>query len=120
MPPVSKIFDSWIVRPYNHLAQKVYSQKNKICCYNCKKSFQHSRKLTENFEDDSINTDELRLYYYGQEDHVRWFSEGQLMVEFANAGLILHRKKHADFFSQDEHQVYGVNPEEDLLLLYKP
>ncbi|WP_336513836.1 class I SAM-dependent methyltransferase [Pollutibacter soli] len=79
----------------------------------------YSRKLTENFEDESINTDELRLQYYGQEDHVRWFSERRLMCEFENAGLIAHRKKHNDLFKEGEHVIFGVNPDEDLFLFYR-
>lgn len=34
-----------------------------------------SKLLSNNFEEEKINTDELRYFFYGQEDHLRLFSE---------------------------------------------
>ncbi len=80
----------------------------------------YSRLLKENFEDEGINTDETRLFFYGQEDHVRIFGHSRLFKSIEEAGLILQVEKHDDYFSQDLSDYYGVNGEEDLIMAIKP
>ncbi|MBB1282789.1 methyltransferase domain-containing protein [Flavisolibacter sp. BT320] len=79
-----------------------------------------SKLLQRNFEDEGINTDELRLLYYGQEDHVRIFSERVLLQSFADAGFRLNIVPHHDVFSPEDATYYGVNKDKDLSCLIKP
>lgn len=80
----------------------------------------YSRMLQRNFEDKGINTDELRLIYYGQADHVRFFSEKHLFESIKQSGLDLNLISHKDFFLENETSYYGVNEKEDLILVIKP
>ena len=80
----------------------------------------YSKILKNNFEDENINTDELRLFFHGQEDHVRTFGEYQFLKSIENAGFNLQIKKHKDFFDDHMAYVYGVNKEENLILVIKP
>jgi hypothetical protein len=80
----------------------------------------YSKLLKKNFEDEGINTDELRLFFYGQEDHVRMFSEKQFIQGLNDAGFILEIIKHGDYFSNRDSMYYGVNKHEDLIKVIKP
>jgi SAM-dependent methyltransferase len=80
----------------------------------------YSTVLKKNFEDDGINTDALRFYFYAQEDHVRLFSEEVFLRDLKGAGFELHIAKHQDFFDEDSARYYGVNPKEDLIRVTKP
>ncbi|MCX6269990.1 MAG: class I SAM-dependent methyltransferase, partial [Bacteroidetes bacterium] len=79
-----------------------------------------SKLLKKNIEDEAINTDELRLIFYGQTDHVRVFSEPQFIQSLVTAGFIVDVKKHQDFFNDDESYSFGVNKIEDLIKVTKP
>ncbi len=79
-----------------------------------------SKLLQRNFEDEGINTDELRLLYYGQEDHVRIFSERDLLQGFTDTGFRLNIVPHNTLFSPEDATYYGVNKDEDLICLIKP
>ena len=80
----------------------------------------YSKILKKNFEDEGINTDELRLFFYGQEDHVRIFSEKQFIQGLNDAGFILEIIKHDDFFSDSDSLYFGVNKHEDFIKVTKP
>lgn len=80
----------------------------------------YSKLLNKNFEDEGINTDQLRLVFYGQEDHVRVFGEKQFIKELKNAGFILDIVKHSDCFCDQDSFYYGVNKYEDLIKAKKP
>jgi predicted SAM-dependent methyltransferase len=79
-----------------------------------------SKLLQDNFEDEGINTDELRLLYYGQEDHVRIFSENRLFQSLTDAGFKLQIARHNDLFEGNLAEYYGVNEKEDLIRVIKP
>lgn len=79
----------------------------------------YSTLLIKNFEDDAINTEELRLFFHGQEDHVRTFGEQQFLSSIEEAGFKLNIQKHKELFNADEAELYGVNGEEDLILVEK-
>lgn len=79
-----------------------------------------SRLLKNNFEDENINTDELRSYFHGQHDHLRTFGENHLLESIKNAGFDLQIQKHKSFFDDQTAHVYGVNREEDLIQALKP
>lgn len=78
-----------------------------------------SAVLHKNFEDDSINTDALRFYFYAQEDHVRLFAWPEFENGLREAGLDLQLARHADFFDEDSTNYFGVNPKEDLIRVTK-
>jgi len=80
----------------------------------------YSRLLISNFEDEGIQTDELRRYFYGQEDHVRTFGERQFLKSLENAGFVLQRKMHGECFDTGASYYYGVNKKEDLIMVAKP
>jgi len=76
--------------------------------------------LKNNFEDENINTDELRHYFHGQDDHVRTFGEDQLFESIKQVGFDLKIQKHKNFFDDHIAYTYGVNKEEDLIQVIKP
>jgi len=79
----------------------------------------YSRLLNNNFEDDGIDSDELRLIFYGQEDHVRTFGEGQFLESLKETGFSVQVKRHQDCFNASETIRYGVPKDEDLILVEK-
>ena len=78
-----------------------------------------SRLLTKNFEDDGIDSDALRLYFYGEGVHCRVFGQKQLFQDMVRAGFRLEIRQNGDYFTDSECRHYGVNREEDLILLRK-
>jgi SAM-dependent methyltransferase len=79
-----------------------------------------SRLLQQNFEDVAINTDKLRLTFYGQEDHARVFSEQQFYKDLAETGFQLNIQKNDSLFDEHTCNRYGVNKKEDLVWVIKP
>lgn len=80
----------------------------------------YSKLLKQNFYDVSINTDDQRRYFYGQEDHVRVFGEEQFLADLAETGFTLHVKKHDEHFDEKITRYHGVNKLEDLILVERP
>lgn len=78
-----------------------------------------SKLLRKNFEDDGINTDQLRLVYYGQEDHVRVFSEKVLLESIQSSGFEMNIIEHSKYFTESDAFYYGVNKNEYLILVSK-
>ncbi len=76
----------------------------------------YSHKLQKTFEDAGIDTDELRLEFYGQEDHVRLFGEDifNRFSYFLDSSTI----SHTEAFGQKETTMFGVNPNEPLFLFH--
>lgn len=79
----------------------------------------YSKLLSRHFEEENINTDALRLFFYAQEDHVRFFSEKEFFNDLIRAGFELRLAKHSDLFSEKETAYYGVNKVEDLIQVVK-
>lgn len=80
----------------------------------------YSKLLRNNLEDDGIDSDDLRLYFHGQKDHVRTFGEQQFLKSLEEAGFNLQIKKHEDYFDTDSAYYYGVPSKEDLIMVIKP
>jgi SAM-dependent methyltransferase len=76
----------------------------------------YSELLYYNFEDPNINTDELRLLFYGQEDHVRVVSKRQFIEELSRYFKI-NIVKNDSLFNDDDCFKYGVNKKEDLVMV---
>jgi len=76
-----------------------------------------SRKLIHTFEDAGIDTDALRLEFYGQEDHVRLFGQDI----FTRFGTFLNHQAltHAEVFAGSDTSQFGINPDEPLFLFKK-
>lgn len=76
----------------------------------------YSHKLQKTFEDTGIDTDELRLEFYGQEDHVRLFGEDifNRFSCFLDSSTI----SHTEAFGQKDTTMFGVNPNEPLFLFH--
>lgn len=66
-----------------------------------------------------INDDQLRRRYYGEVDHYRLYGN-DLFEKFRHAGLTVTLFSHNDVLKDYDHRYYGVNPEEDLILVTKP
>lgn len=79
----------------------------------------YSELLDQNFEDRNIDTDARRLFFYGQEDHVRFFSKKQFFHDLEETGFTLQFVNHADLFTDEETEYYGVNKKEDLIRVTK-
>ena len=79
----------------------------------------YSLFLNKNFEDESINNDFLRTYFYKQSNHVRIFSKKQLFLDIEESGLELNIVKHKEIFDENETSYYGVNKKEDLIKVVK-
>jgi len=75
----------------------------------------YSSLLENSFCDSSVNSDELRARFYGQEDHVRVYGR-DLFRRIQEAGFELCVRRHADVLSDIEPSFYGVNARENLIL----
>lgn len=80
----------------------------------------YSKLLKNNFQDENINTDKLRLFFYGLEDHVRTFGRTNLFENIEDAGFTLQIKLHEQFFTDKDAYYYGVNKHEELIQAIKP
>jgi SAM-dependent methyltransferase len=78
----------------------------------------YSNFLARTFTDPAIDSDELRLRYYGQADHVRLFGR-DLFDRMRQAGLTPHIETHESHLSELDPVYYGVNRAEALLLAIK-
>jgi len=75
--------------------------------------------LEKSLEDPAeINTDEKRIEFYGQEDHVRLYGK-DLFDRIKAAGFLLELKTHGDCLSDIDAVRYGVNRNEPLFLCRK-
>lgn len=79
----------------------------------------YSRLLQNNLEDEGIDSDELRLFFHGQEDHLRTFGEYQFLNSIEEAGFSLKIKRHEDYFDAGDAYYYGVPIKEDLIMVEK-
>src|ERR1039458_994370 len=79
----------------------------------------YSRRLTHTFCDSGIDTDELRLWFYGQEDHVRLYGR-DLFDRISETGLLISAHTHASLLADLDPMYYGVNRDEDLVLAFAP
>lgn len=74
--------------------------------------------LAQSFQDEGINTDERRLRFYGQEDHVRVYGN-DLFRKIASAGFTLAIRTHADTLHDLDPVRHGVNPKEPFMCCIK-
>ena len=79
----------------------------------------YSKLLQNNFEDEGIDSDELRLFFHGQKNHVRTFGYNQFLSELETVGFDVQVKKHDECFDAHAAYLYGVNSKEDLILAVK-
>ncbi len=76
--------------------------------------------LEKSVEDPAgIATDEQRIAFYGQEDHVRLYGR-DLFDRIRAAGFALELKQHGECLPEIDARRYGVNPDEPLFLCRKP
>ena len=73
-----------------------------------------SKRLFRTFEDPGIDSEALRLEFYGQEDHVRLF--GQDIFERFGTFLQCEVVSHAEVFGDADTTSFGINPNEPLFL----
>lgn len=74
----------------------------------------YSELLHQTLEDPGINTDELRLFFYAQEDHVRMFGK-DLFEKIKSVGFEVDVMNHEDVLSDMSYIKYGINPRESLI-----
>jgi len=78
----------------------------------------YSSLLYNSIEDPNINTDELRLRYYGEKDHFRLFGLDFFDI-LQKKGFKLETYNHSNYISPDETIKFGLNPKENLHLFKK-
>jgi hypothetical protein len=78
----------------------------------------YSAKLKATFSDPGIDTDDLRLQIYGQEDHVRLFG-ADIVSRFESCGLISRIVMHKTALAHIQPERFGVNAKESLFLFEK-
>lgn len=66
-----------------------------------------------------IKTDQQRIEFYGQEDHIRLYGR-DLFDRIRAAGFSLELKWHAECLAEVDSQRFGVNRDEPLFLCVKP
>lgn len=77
-----------------------------------------SPMIYNNFEDQLLNTEELKEKFYGQRDHVRVFGL-RLFDDIKQAGFDLHLYRHDEVLQKFNPAVYGVNYKENFILARK-
>ena len=77
----------------------------------------YSGRLQKTLNDPGINTDELRLEFYGQEDHVRLF--GQDIFDKYSAYLTPEVVSHQSLFGPGVAEAFGTNAQEPFFLFRK-
>lgn len=80
----------------------------------------YSNVLEDNFEDSGINTDELRSLFYGQKDHLRYFSKKRFLNSLNKVGFKLEIVEHKAYFDEQQAELFGVNSKEELIQVKKP
>jgi hypothetical protein len=77
----------------------------------------YARLLTNTFEESCLQTPEQRLFFYGQEDHVRLFGTDifSMISEYLDPFTIYHN----EFFDESIAIRHGVNPQEPFFLFKK-
>ncbi len=80
----------------------------------------YSKTLKRTFQDENLNTDEDRLFFYGETDHFRIFSEEQFFEELESAGFRLKIVRNDEFFDKNESSYFGINSIEDLVRVENP
>ena len=78
----------------------------------------YSSILAKTFQDQNINNNILRKKFYGQSDHVRVFGN-DFFTMLEDIGFCLNIKKHKDCLYEFDAEKYGVNIQEDLILISK-
>ncbi|MDD2358075.1 MAG: methyltransferase domain-containing protein [Thiovulaceae bacterium] len=78
----------------------------------------YSNLLSNSFQDKNINSDVLRMQFYGQEDHVRVFGH-DLFNKLEDVGFQLRVKHHQEILVKIDSKKYGVNVNENLILVEK-
>ncbi len=79
----------------------------------------YSRLLTRNFEDEGIQSEAQRFFFYGQENHVRVFGEKQFFESLSETGFHLQIQRHQDVLQRFDPIYYGVPQKEDLIWVIK-
>lgn len=78
----------------------------------------YSEELEITFEDKNINTDELRLRYYGEKDHFRIFGL-DLFSQFKMVGFELNIMKSNEVMEDKICEYLGMNKKEPLIMVKK-
>lgn len=78
----------------------------------------YSAKLKTTFSDPGIDTDELRLQLYGQEDHVRLFG-ADIVSRFESCGLTSRLAQHETSLAHIRPDRFGVNNKEPFFMFEK-
>lgn len=79
----------------------------------------YSKLLSRNFEEQNIKTGTLRRIFYGQENHVRLFSEKHFFSDLEAVGFKLGIVRNNSLFDDAVCSYYGVNRVEDLIRVIK-
>jgi len=76
-----------------------------------------SKIIDEDYTNPSVKTDNDRLNFYGQEDHVRIYSKKSLIQKIKKVGFKINILQFEDFFLQNES--FGLIKDEEILFAKK-
>jgi SAM-dependent methyltransferase len=79
-----------------------------------------STKLKQTLEDDSVDTPEKRLVEYGQDDHVRVYTQSDYLQKLTDAGLMVSVTNTKNLIKDAKHEKLAMDKREDLFLCVKP
>ena len=71
----------------------------------------YAERLSRTFEDSRLQTAADRLFFYGQEDHVRLFG-ADILDHFSACGLVGRLRGHFEVLPDIDPERYGVNERE--------
>jgi hypothetical protein len=71
----------------------------------------YSPRLTKTFEDPLLQSPDDRLFFYGQEDHLRLFGS-DIEQYFTDAGFVGRMVSHADILPDVNPELAGINEDE--------
>jgi SAM-dependent methyltransferase len=79
----------------------------------------YSPRLTRTFEDPNLQSPDDRLFFYGQEDHVRLFG-ADIEQYFTAAGFVGRLVPHAEILPEIDPEQLGVNEREPFFDFVRP
>lgn len=79
----------------------------------------YAARLTKTFEDPLLQSPDDRLFFYGQEDHVRLFGS-DIEQHFVAAGFVGRLVPHAEILPDVDPEQFGINEREPFFDFVRP
>lgn len=79
----------------------------------------YAEKLASTFEESALQSEADRMFFYGQEDHVRLFGR-DIEQYFRDTGFVGRLAPHAEILPDIDPELYGVNEREPFFDFVRP